>query len=395
MARSNRVERLLARLFLATAAAVLTFVVLELGARLWLRYLAPPATFLHYASFRQLATHPELRPRFTPHRHLGYVPTPGYRRGADRHNHLGFRGDDIALDKPAGVVRVVCLGGSTVYSVGVDDFRRSYPFLLETRLREAGIAAEVVNAGVPGYRALETLINFETRVLDLVPDLIVVYLAINDVYGRLVWPPETHRAALRGTSERAVPRWLPSIWEHSTLLRVPLVRTGRVRPHGSLGRFLGVDDSSPHIQELIRQHRAGTYPEGFFRSVPASEMLARNPPVYFRRNLESLDAVAAAHGVEVRYLTFAHSRRFRDSELVAPEFGVAIDEHNEIVRRVAGGARLFDFARAMPDERRYYTDGYHFTAAGNETRARLIADFLLDSALARTASPEEPDRIER
>ena len=45
---------------------------------------------------------------------------------------------------------------------------------------------EVLNAGVPGYNSWESAIDFQTRVLDAEPDLVVVFFGVNDVHARLV-----------------------------------------------------------------------------------------------------------------------------------------------------------------------------------------------------------------
>ena len=47
---------------------------------------------------------------------------------------------------------------------------------------------QVINAGVVAYASWDTLANFEFRVLDLDPDIVIVYHAINDVIARLVDP---------------------------------------------------------------------------------------------------------------------------------------------------------------------------------------------------------------
>ena len=65
------------------------------------------------------------------------------------------------------------------------------------------------------------------------------------------------------------------------------------------------------------------------------------------------------------------------------EYRRALDEGNEVVRRVgrATGAPVFDFAAEMPEEKRYFTDGRHFTREGNRLRASLFADFLIAEKL--------------
>ncbi|MEC7724501.1 MAG: SGNH/GDSL hydrolase family protein, partial [Planctomycetota bacterium] len=179
---------------LSIAACVLALIVAELLAAAWLHWLADEQSFRRYASIGQLTARYGAFDRFRAHRHLGYALSPNYQAGTNRHNALGYRGEEIAVEKPAGMTRIVCIGGSTTYGYGVDDFRFTVPGLLQYGLREAGKEVEVVNAGCPGWSTFETLLNFESRVLDLSPDYVVFYHGINDVLASMVWPPE----ALRG-----------------------------------------------------------------------------------------------------------------------------------------------------------------------------------------------------
>ncbi|MCZ6675152.1 MAG: GDSL-type esterase/lipase family protein [Verrucomicrobia bacterium] len=112
--------------------------------------------------------------RYVYHPDIGYVLSPGY----DDHNSLGWRGAEFELEKPAGTWRVVCLGGSTTYGTTAST---AYPAFLEELLREEGIEAEVINAGVPGWTSRESRINFELRVLPLDPDLVIIYHGRNDL----------------------------------------------------------------------------------------------------------------------------------------------------------------------------------------------------------------------
>src|SRR5262245_22655102 len=164
------------KLSLTVLSLFLTAGVLELGARAWLHWFASEQDFLDCASIAQLRARLGEFERFRAHRHLGFALAPDYRKGHNRHNALGFRGEEIAIEKTAGTVRIACCGGSTTYGEGVVyDYKLSMPYLLEHALRAEGHQVEVINAGCPGWTSLETLINFETRLLELQPDYIVVY----------------------------------------------------------------------------------------------------------------------------------------------------------------------------------------------------------------------------
>ncbi len=52
------------------------------------------------------------------HHYSGYAMKPNYERVPfERINNLGFRGEDIKLEKPDGVYRIVAIGGSTTFAV--------------------------------------------------------------------------------------------------------------------------------------------------------------------------------------------------------------------------------------------------------------------------------------
>jgi lysophospholipase L1-like esterase len=163
-----------------------------------------------------------------------------------------------------------------------------------------------------------------------------------------------------------------------------MIRAGWVGAHADLTRT--IDPASPsYYAELFRtQKRNGTYPDGIFKTVSAAEMLAANPPVFFERNITNLAALAKRHGVGVVIATFAYSSGFPDEPRVTSEEYIgALAEHNAVLRRVARteDAALFDFAKVFPRDARYFSDGRHVNVEGSRLKARLFADFLVESDL--------------
>lgn len=76
---------------------------------------------------------------------------------------------------------VVCLGDSITYSVReAANLELSYTWMLERRLREAGIDAEMVNAGISGNTAQDGLARLEQDVLAHKPDVVTVMFGTND-----------------------------------------------------------------------------------------------------------------------------------------------------------------------------------------------------------------------
>jgi len=386
----SRIRAVFQNIFLILVTSLVFCAVLELGSRIYLFHFLNEEKFLRFASTEQIAKRYgkngmplEL---YSRHRYVGYYPTPDYERGPNRHNSLGYRGEEIVLPKPKGEFRIVCLGGSTTYTTSTQDYRKSYPYLLEQELKKRGYSnVTVINAGAGSWTSWETLVNFEFRVLDLGPDMIIVYDAINDITSRFIWPPGAYRG---DNSGRRAPNGNQdlrrNLWEHSTLIRILMTRAGRLRPQADLER--GHDKSAPtyYGYEFLLQKRQGRYPEGIFKQVSAFEMLKTNQPVYFKRNLENLVTLAKLRGIKTVLSTFAYSPDFPTEPWVSSEeYQYGYREMGEVVKEVAReeGADLFDLASLFPKDKDYFTDGIHTTEKGTELMARLFADHIVQEQL--------------
>ena len=77
-------------------------------------------------------------------------------------NSLGFRNKEINLKKDKHIYRIICLGASPTFGWGVN-FDKTYPFLLEERLRNTILPRkiEVINAGQIGYTTYQGTILLE------------------------------------------------------------------------------------------------------------------------------------------------------------------------------------------------------------------------------------------
>lgn len=113
---------------------------------------------------------PSVRVRVTQNPNLPHTVTV---------NALGYRGAEVAREKPPGEIRVFFAGDSFVFGDFVED-DQSYPARLEAALRESCPAARVVNAGVGGT-SIVTHANMIRRGLPLDPDLVLLNFTENDV----------------------------------------------------------------------------------------------------------------------------------------------------------------------------------------------------------------------
>jgi lysophospholipase L1-like esterase len=398
----SRIQRYSANSLLLAVSVAVSLLSLELAARIHLRWFASETTVRRYATVEQLEERFGAEQRiFSPHPYLRFYLTPGYVDEANRHNALGYRGEEIQEKEPD-EFRIVCIGGSTTYTGGVSDYRRSYPDLLETHLESMGFdTVNVINAGTPGWSTWESLINFEFRVVDLDPDLIIVYHAVNDVGPRLVWPGDAYRGD--NTGARAAIRIFNGrhrAIEHSTLVRMFLIKLGMLRSESDLS-FLDRPAETFYAGEFDRQSWRGEYPSGFFSKVSADSLLRTNPPIYYRRNLENLVALARSRGIEVVLATFAilpGQQPAQHSSWHTSEYFRSIGEANEIVRQIADtmGVHLFDFAETFPQDRRLFQtyeragrthwNAYHLNEEGADLKAKQFAEFVAENVLGPSAS---------
>ena len=358
---------ILRRLAIVCVSLLALFALGELGTRLWLLDGASDAAFLRFASIVELQTTNRFPALVVRHSYLGYVLQPGYAKDDNRINALGYRGEEFPRAKPAGELRIACIGASTTYGGGLSDYREAYPAQLEAELHRRGHAAvRVVNAGVSGYTSWESLANYLFRVSDLEPDVVVVYHGVNDIIARTVRPPEAYRAdnsAYRSPSSQV---YWPAPYEYSDLLRTISIAAGWSEPHRNLDRMFG-------------GHGAAFVPYRSLDDDALSALLAANPPVYFERNLTRLGRAARDDGVATLFLTFAHCTGFPDDPSSSgAAFQRAYAEMNERVRAAAAAsaARCYDLAADYPDDARLFIDAVHMTAAGNARMAGLVADEL-------------------
>ena len=121
-------------------------------------------------------TDPELRYGLTPNHHSTSDGAPVVI------NELGYRQPPFAANRTPDVFRIVCVGDSFTFGMGVRQ-EKSWPARLGTRLAPPpGYSrVEVINAGVPGYNLKQYCRAVATQALDLQPDLILMGIVENDL----------------------------------------------------------------------------------------------------------------------------------------------------------------------------------------------------------------------
>lgn len=382
----QKLRPLLANLILCAISTAVALVVAEFIASYWLMNHATQDQFRQFGTRKQNMDRYEQRgesaTKYFPHRYIGYVPSPNYRRGENFHNSDGLRGEEIPPIKDENEFRIVCVGGSTTYTSFVPSPSESYPAALERELHDRGFShVRVINAGAEGWTSWETLVNVNFRILDLDPDMIIIYHAVNDVISRIVWPPNAFKGDRSGSAKNWGGLDQPeSFLEHSTLIRILMVATGRWSSPLELRFGFGGILPTSKYWAFVYQQRKGIYPSGFFSKNPIEHILKVNTAQYFKRNIESVIVICQLNGIKPVLATFKVNRNI-DSSISIPAHPViagAIEEHNEIIRTIGSKLEVpvFDFAQVFPSEEDLFLDSIHVTPKGALLKGNMFAEFL-------------------
>lgn len=361
-AQTSRAEALVKKSLTTLGAAVLIIgvlaLLLELGLRLYFTLKGDSTNLIRYVMTREQIN--GLDPYAMPLPFVEYGLSPDYRD----HNALGYRGAEVAIPKPEGTYRIVALGGSTTY--GFTGSNVTYPSALQAVLRERlpDMQIEVVNAGVASYTSFNSLSTFAYRVLELEPDLIIIYDNANDIFTRQVSPDcYRHLDPYLGLDPRvrlAVERQ-PEL-SSSTLYRFISISLGWQPDPSRLESFL-----IPIARDCI--------PGG----TPA-ENVVQNPPIYFERNIRSMIGVARAHDIDVMLATWAFQE---SSPLSYPWWVAAVEEHNDIIRALAEeyDTLFIDYRPLAPQDAASWTDYVHMSEVGSRHQAAAFADVLIEEGI--------------
>jgi hypothetical protein len=343
--------------------------ILEVTLRVWLGLFGSPnERTMYLASADDVARTQNV---YVGEPYVNFGLSPDY----PSHTSLGYRGPEIVQPKPAGTFRIVAMGSSSTYGIGLN-WQETYPAQLEKLLRERyGYSkVEVINAGVAAYTSWETLVNFEFRVLDLQPDMIISYDWINDVVARLVDPKRYNSM----NAERGV-------WQSDL---APL-------PFSALYRYVAIDagwmpnpafaDWQIRTESDVERCTDTTFCANL--GLTPQQVLDANPPVYFERNLRNLIALAKANGVQVVLSSWTYYPSplpgSSDPMITRDYAQQAVAQHNGIVQRLAAdnGVPFYDLHRSFPQNASYWLDEMHLSVTGSHEQAAEYAKFLVDNKL--------------
>jgi hypothetical protein len=141
-----------------------------------------------------------------------YTLEPNQHKSTVNINSHGLRGEEFSAEKPDGEYRIFLVGGSTTASLRAISDDHTPAGYLEKKIDEKYPTKniEVINAGIPGFTSTQEKKLIENKIVNLEPDLIIIYDGTNDVnlpYGFI-----PHKGSLRDVLSDVINRYLP-FWE--------------------------------------------------------------------------------------------------------------------------------------------------------------------------------------
>ncbi len=259
-------------------------------------------------------------------------------------NNLGFRDYDVAMPKPPGLLRILCIGGSTTEEGGSLD--TTWPNLLERALCESfpDCPIEVINCGIAGM-STATHLGRLPEYLEMDPDLLILYEGVNDFTRELptLWQQQSLWVNL-ATFSRFFRRYL-----------LPVVIPDETEMVGQIQQF--------SLRNLESIRRAAAY---------------KNIPVIFCGIAYPDPDVLIS--LETDYLDFNARNRWDRRTLTFPVYVQQVALFNDLLRNAcqtsgAGFIPLHPYFRAGITT---FSDICHMHAPGTEKKARIIHRHLME-----------------
>lgn len=281
-------------------------------------------------------------------------------------------GELFSIEKPKGVFRIVCFGGSTTeQKIGGEH----YPLVLQSMLRErsSGKKIEVINVGNSAYATPHLLILLELDVVFWKPDLIILSENINDLSVQW-WPNFIFDYSNKyGTKYYTGPDYAARYSVANLIFK-----------HSRLYWFI-----KSRIESVMKREKSWPIMRKFYGDAP-NPMAVR----VFESNLRSFIILAESNGIKVLLSTqplqsredyFVRQFAYKpyNNQVLYPLHDEFLKHHkhfNSIIKKIAmdTGVLFLDNNQAMEGKGEYFIDSIHYTQKGIHRLANNYADFLLE-----------------
>ena len=306
---------------------------------------------------------------YRPHHYLNFVlnPDAAYLGQKQFNAEYLIRRTEEIRSRPSVKWRALVLGGSTTFGEGLPAESDTWPYQLEQRLRARyGAEFDVINGGVGNYNVVENMLHYLLLLESLEPDVVILYVGINDVHPRLFddIKPDYSNSRLAWRSDVNV---LPHV--NPALLMVPFYHW-YIFQEVAKGEFA-------HLNTYVQRPYP---PVSTWRSA-----LARNGTSVYKQHLTDFVQLLQAQGRTVIVVPQVFiPRTDQDFETVFAE-GVAQHEAiNKDVARRLGAVYLEAVSGTGMFDKDDLVDNCHFNDRGGRHMADLLFAELQDARVFST-----------
>ncbi len=304
-----------------------------------------------------------------PHPYFGacLIPNISEERNGIRISHNSFRcrGAEFARPKPAGVFRIVALGGSTTYGTGVSDDQTWEVYLAQ----ELGHNVEVINFANAGGTSLEASLQTALLFSDVQPDVALYYLGWNDArvqHVKNLWPDWSD---FHG-------KWVMAFGLSGKEMETPLAAGYLMRraafhyffPRMDLDKFVrNVEGDEWKLTDRLDERALSLY-ERNLRNITALCAEQKVTPVFIP---QVMNYRVLTNDTPYGFLPFVRDKDLKE----------VIPAYNERLQKVSKEQRVGFIGDVL--DQNYTSDDFldqgHFTPDGNKKFANVLSTYLKKS----------------
>ena len=290
-----------------------------------------------------------------------YDDALGYRLNPNREgfNSRSVRHGEIAVPKPRGLFRIICLGDSVPWDRGgfVDRTRK---FL------EGKGPFEVINASVPGYTSYQEVLFYRKYLQDTTPDLVLWTYCLNDNHRFLHRFDENARMLWTREAERSLE--VDSLWDAIVSRSYLLTRL-------RLG-----------IRHKMEQRKAASKARFSWESTVDFNIAWKDSPwLDYENYLADLKGLLDAHDGKMAVIVFPLESQIRYGRRAVDQEYVLKPQRKLLSLCRKHGVPCLDLYPAFAAEYtrgvRLFRDGTHLNEAGHRFAAEQILRFMSENHL--------------
>lgn len=269
-------------------------------------------------------------------------------------NRHGLRDEDFPPAPPPGERRMALLGASTIMGAYAPTNEQTSSAALERLLnatRSDG-TVRVVNAGLAGATVRQQTVLMQGMLPGLGVGLVVWYPGLNDIGCSA--PAATHASRAIRLPWLTLPKW--TLTGDMIVKNTAFLRSSQAASSQSLRPDFDPGAVRTEFEQGVRAARES-----------GLQLVLATSATSFRSDMP--DALVASRAASALFFRPCYS---------GPELARTIDTFNATVRQVAAelDVPLVDTARLLPPEPRLFGDATHFSVAGEEAFAAVLASEL-------------------